>query len=94
MLFGALVHDPRLNSKNILTSGGRRTRTDDPRLAKPMLSQLSYTPPLCIVMYAPQHHVLQHTSIYILAAKFLEHLWAFCSSANAVTCNYMLATDM
>ena len=54
MLFGALVHDPRLNSKNILTSGGRRTRTDDPRLAKPMLSQLSYTP--VVLFYECQLH--------------------------------------
>jgi hypothetical protein len=57
MLYNVLVHDPRLNPKNILASGGRRTRTDDPRLAKPMLSQLSYTPSLYFVMYAIRRHV-------------------------------------
>ena len=51
MIFNVLVHDPRLHSKNILTSGGRRTRTDDPRLAKPMLSQLSYTPIVLFYVY-------------------------------------------
>ena len=28
-----------------LSGGAGRDRTDDPRLAKPMLSQLSYSPP-------------------------------------------------
>ena len=31
------------------TGGGERTRTDDPLLAKQVLSQLSYTPDRCVV---------------------------------------------
>ena len=54
-------------------------------------------------MYAMPRHVnglasaatyfgmFQHTPIYILAAKFLEHLGAFCSVANAVTGNRTLS---
>lgn len=38
----SIVKEPSF--RPILSGGGKRIRTADPRLAKPMLSQLSYTP--------------------------------------------------
>ena len=34
----------RPESDEVLSGGAERVRTDDPRLAKPVLSQLSYSP--------------------------------------------------
>ena len=40
---GQLARSPR-HHLNTISGGGDRTRTDDPLLAKQVLSQLSYTP--------------------------------------------------
>src|SRR5690554_1427847 len=43
--FRALLNpEPSCLKKPVVSGGAGRDRTDDPRLAKPMLSQLSYSP--------------------------------------------------
>jgi hypothetical protein len=45
--------------------GAGRDRTDDPRLAKPMLSQLSYSPLPCLPPPAPQHRPIRGGSGWV-----------------------------